>query len=177
VKRLIAIGIALVLAVVVVPAYLIFSGPHMDVQPHLRAFQAVMPPMPAGTVPVSDPLPAPLSAEGAARMTNPLSATRQNIAHGRTYYGYYCGFCHGEAGDGRGPVAESYDPAPSDLRTPKVQSLPDGRLLYASLTGVGHSSVLERVVPEEARWPIVLYVRSLGAAPAELDKATHGLAD
>ncbi len=63
-------------------------------------------------------------------------------------------------------MAESYDPEPADLRTKQVQSLTDGKLLHASLTGVGHEPVLQRVVPEEARWPIVLYVRSLAASPA-----------
>lgn len=165
-KRLIAAAVVVALVGCVV-LYLMFSGPRMTVQPHVRAYQLAIPGAPAGAVPVSDPLPPPLTPERAAAMTNPLPATAENVERGRTYYGYYCAFCHGTAGDGRGPVAESYDPEPSDLRTPKVQSLPDGRLLYASLTGVGHAPVLERVVPEEARWPIVLYVRQLGAGAVQ----------
>ena len=165
-KLLIATGLAFALAAAAVSAYLVFSGPRMKVQPHMKAYQAVMPPTPAGAVPVSDPLPSPLTPESAAAMTNPLSATAENAERGRTYYGYYCVACHGEAGDGRGPVAESYDPAPSDLRTETVQSLPDGQLLHVSLTGVGHAPVLERVVPEDTRWLIVLYVRHLGADAA-----------
>jgi len=164
VKFLIAAGMAFVLGVCALCWWLVFSGPRMKIQTHVRAFQAVMPPTPAGAVPVSDPLPARLTAQRAARMTNPLKPTPANIAKGKTYYSYYCVFCHGEAGDGRGPVAESYDPEPADLRTKAVQSLTDGKLLYASLTGVGHEPVLERVVPEKARWPIVLYVRSLAPA-------------
>jgi len=166
VKLLIAAGTVLGLGVLALCCWLVFSGPRMAEQPNLRAFQAVVPPTPPGAVPVSDPLPARLTAERAARMTNPLKPTPANIAKGKTYYSYYCIFCHGDAGDGNGPVAESYDPEPADLRTKAVQSLTDGKLLNASLTGVGHEPVLQRVVPEEARWPIVLYVRSLAASPA-----------
>jgi mono/diheme cytochrome c family protein len=162
----IAIGAALALGGMGTALYLLFNGPHMLVQEHVRAYQKAMPPTPAGVVAVSEPFPPPLTAEAAAGMRNPLAPTPENVEHGRTYYGYYCIFCHGRAGDGRGPVGESYDPQPADLRTRRVQSLPDGQLLRASLTGVGHEPVLERVVPEEARWPIVLYVRQLGAAPA-----------
>lgn len=165
-KLLIAAGTVLGLGVLALCCWLVFSGPRMAEQPNLRAFQAVVPPTPPGAVPVSDPLPARLTAERAARMTNPLKPTPANIAKGKTYYSYYCIFCHGDAGDGNGPVAESYDPEPADLRTKAVQSLTDGKLLNASLTGVGHEPVLQRVVPEEARWPIVLYVRSLAASPA-----------
>lgn len=164
-KRLIAAAVLAALAACVV-FYLMFVGPRMKVQPHVLTYQLAMPGTPAGAVPVADPFPAPLTAEGAAAMINPLPPTAQNVERGRIYYGYYCAFCHGAAGDGRGPVAESYDPEPPDLRAPAVQSLPDGRLLYVSLTGVGHSPVLERVVPEDARWPIVLYVRHIGTAAA-----------
>jgi mono/diheme cytochrome c family protein len=146
-----------------VALYLLFNGPRMKVQEHVLAYQKQMPPTPAGVLPVSDPYPPPLTADSAAPMTNPLKPTAENTAHGRTYYGYYCAFCHGQAGDGNGPVGESYDPPPADLRAAEVQSLGDGALLRASLTGLGHEPVLERVVPEEARWPIVLYVRSLAA--------------
>ncbi len=112
VKLLIAAGMAFVLGVCALCWWLVFSGPRMKVQAHVRAFQAVMPPTPAGAVPVGDPLPAPLTAESTAAMTNPLAPTPKNVARGKTYYSYYCVFCHGEAGDGRGPVGESYDPAP-----------------------------------------------------------------
>ena len=176
VKLLIAAGMAFVLGVCALCWWLVFSGPRMKVQAHVRAFQAVMPPTPAGAVPVGDPLPAPLTAESTAAMTNPLAPTPKNVARGKTYYSYYCVFCHGEAGDGRGPVGESYDPAPPDLRAPKVQSLPDGKLLLSSLTGAGHEPVLERVVPEKARWPIMLYVRSLGPSIRQVTGTTAGSA-
>jgi cytochrome c1 len=63
----------------------------------------------------------------------------ENYARGKIYYGYYCSFCHGDKGDGFGPVGYSYNPVPADLHTAKIQSMSDGELLYAMLTGTGHA--------------------------------------
>jgi hypothetical protein len=34
--------------------------------------------------------------------------------------------------------------------------------LYSMLTGTGHAPMLERIIPAEYRWYLVLYVRQLG---------------
>jgi mono/diheme cytochrome c family protein len=163
---------------------LIMTGPEMKSQPNIRAYQARVPLPPAGVVPVSAPGTAhdveptaglPSSAEAAA-LQNPLRATPENLTRGRTYYQYYCLACHGEAGDGNGPVGQSFLPPPADLRSAKLRSLKDGELLRAMFTGVGHQpeaatqarapvphepSVLEYIVLPEHRWYLVLYIRSL----------------
>jgi cytochrome c5 len=154
--------------------YLLFTGPRMRVQPNIRSFQMITPVMSANSVPVKatiEPLPA---KEDAQKMANPLDANTENIAKGKIYYGYYCGFCHGEKGDGLGPVGHSYNPVPADLRIAKVQSQSDGQLLLSMLTGIGHFPVLHRVVLPQYRWYIVLYVRQFSsqsqtARPAATD--------
>ncbi len=93
---------------------LLFIGPEMKDQPNIRAYQACVPPPPAGVVPVETVAGIPSSAEAAA-LQNPLPATPENIARGRTYYGYYCLPCHGEAADGNGPVGQSFLPHPANL--------------------------------------------------------------
>jgi mono/diheme cytochrome c family protein len=143
-----------------VVSYLLFVGPRMYDQPHVRAFQAVMPPTPAGSVPLLEPIPAIPTAEETKTLTNTLAPTAENLARGKVYYEYYCTFCHGERGDGAGPVGESYVPVPADLRTAKVQSYADGELLRAMLAGTGHDPVMNRTVHEQHRWYLVLYVRS-----------------
>jgi len=82
--------------------YTLYTGPRMKVQPHLRAFQAIMPPLPAGTATVQPPERLP-SALQAARLKNPLAASDQNLESGRIYYRYYCLFCHGESGGETAP--------------------------------------------------------------------------
>ncbi len=151
------------------------DNPHMVVQPHLRAFDAQMPHEPAGAVPI-EPSPRVPGEEQAAGLNNPLlgrgAATPTQTAWGRTYYQYYCAFCHGERGEGNGPVGESYVPRPADLRSPRIKAMSDGRLLRAMLTGAGHqvivspgvptsAPVLEYAVPPDYWWYLVLYVRQL----------------
>ncbi len=167
---LLAIPILLAAAAAVsVMGYVLYEGPRMRMQPNVRAWQAEVPPMPAGAVPASTPDASPNgkapSAEAAAGMANPVPASEESIARGKVYYQYYCVFCHGDAGDGNGPVGQSYVPKPADLRSPKVGAYADGQVLRAMLTGVGHEPVLERVVPDEHRWPLVNYVRTLAVLP------------
>ena len=145
--------------------YLLFTGPRMKEQPHIRAYQTRVPELPKGVVPVTS-APGLPSAEEAMTLTNPLAATPENLARGKTYFGYYCAFCHGASGQGDGPVGQSYVPAPTNLASARVQSCSDGQHLRAMLTGIGHAPVLERVVPPEHRWYMVLYVRTLASSSA-----------
>jgi mono/diheme cytochrome c family protein len=163
-KILLALLVAAVIGVALILLFVV--GPRMYVQPSIRAYQTRVAALPKGVVPVERRVELPSAAEAAA-LTNPLAATAENLARGKTYYGYYCAACHGAAGAGDGPVGQSYVPAPSNLVSGRVQSFTDGEILRAMLTGVGHEPVLERVVPAEHRWYTVLYVRSLGAPAAQ----------
>ncbi len=146
-----------------VVGYLLFTGPRMYVQPNIRVFQAQVPLTPPGTVPVVNPFEPLPAKDEIEKLTNPVTKTSENYARGKIYYGYYCAFCHGDKGEGFGPVGYSYNPVPADLRTAKVQSMFDGELLYLMLTGIGHAPMLERIVLPEYRWYLVLYVRQLGS--------------
>ncbi len=158
-------------AIVAVMSYVLVTGPRMRMQPNVRAYQAEVPRLPEGMVPAAAPDGAPSGkapgVQEAKSLTNPLSAGEENVARGKVYYQYYCVFCHGELGDGNGPVGDSYVPKPADVRNPKIQAYSDGEMLRAMLTGTGHEPVLERVVPPEHRWPLVLYLRSLNSPAAK----------
>ncbi|GAB7028210.1 c-type cytochrome [Geotalea toluenoxydans] len=139
----------------------LYNGPRMQIQQHLRAYQWVQPPPVDGVVPVTLPEQLP-SMEAAPAVRNPLPDTAENRQRGRVYYHYYCIFCHGNEGAGNGPVGESYMPVPADLRSKRVTRYGDGDLLRNMLLGIGHEPVLEGVVPPRHRWYLVTYVRSLG---------------
>jgi hypothetical protein len=159
-KLLIALILAPPLIFGAVFLFVLYEGPRMTVQHHIRDFQMTMPTLPAGTATVIAPvrLPSPGQASG---LRNPLQVNSQTLAAGRVYYTYYCVFCHGDTGAGDGPVGQSYVPTPADLRAPRLAGYRDGDLLRAMLAGVGHEPVLEKVVPPEHRWYLVIYVRSL----------------
>lgn len=151
-KRLLAILAGLGLAGIAgIYALVLFNGPRMRVQQHIRAFQAVLPQVPPGTVPVPN---APQRKQAALSDGDALAA-------GMVYYRYYCVFCHGERGDGTGPVGQSYQPVPANLTAGRLQEYDDRRLLNAMLTGIGHEPVLKRVVDPEHYPSLVRYVRSL----------------
>lgn len=139
----------------------LYEGPRMRTQHHLRDFQMSLPNLPPESRPVH-PLERLPSPPQAALLHNPLPGTPGNLARAGVYYRYYCVFCHGDTGAGDGPVGQSYLPRPADLR--RLRPSGDGELLRAMLTGTGHEPVLEQVVPPEHRWYLVLLLRSLAGA-------------
>lgn len=151
----------IVVAAGIVFYFVFFTTPRMRVQENIRAFEAVMPTAPPASVPLEQTAVIPDVLFHPDRLKPPLEATPDNINKGRVYYGYYCLFCHGEKGDGEGPVGLSYMPAPPDLRTEKVQTMNNTDLLRASLLGTGHEPVINRVVPPEGYAPLLLYIRTL----------------
>ena len=158
--RFFMIFIPLLLVGSAIAAYLIFTGPRMREQPSVSTYERKMPLPPPGSVPVQGNMPTAPSPADQATFKIP-TASQKKLEKGEVIYGYYCIFCHGENGSGNGPVGESYQPLPTDLRSPKVTSISDARLLKAMLTGIGHEPVLGRVVPTEYRGLLALYVRSL----------------
>lgn len=133
----------------------------MRVQPSIQPYEQKMPDAPVGTVPTRGSIDA-ITLEQSRLPRNPLPDKPVYVRNGRIFYGYYCQMCHGAVGDGNGPVGESYIPQPADLSSPQVQNLPDGQLYLRMLTGVGHEPVMIQTVPQEQRWPLVMYVRTFG---------------
>ena len=125
-------------------------------QAKITAFEAAMPQPPEGALSF-EAYPDIFSAATASRLTNPLPVTEENIARGRTYYKYYCQFCHGANGDGWAPVGESYVPVPANLSSPEVRKMSAGEIYRAMLTGTGHEPALQYIIPQEYRWHLALY--------------------
>jgi len=152
----IIVPLVIVLAVGGYVLYLMFSGPHMRVQPKILPYQALLPAEPEGIVPVAW-----MQKPNLESTRNPVADTQGTRRIGQAYYRDYCAFCHGQAGHGDGPVGRSYVPTPTDLTTLTVQGLSDSDLYRGMLTGVGHAPVLGYVVDPNAPWYIIHYVRSL----------------
>lgn len=136
---------------------LMFSGPRMRIEPKILPYQALMPALPAGMVPVAW-----RQTPNLESVRNPVADTQATRRIGQAYYRDYCAFCHGAAGHGDGPVGRSYVPTPADLTAPAVRDLSDGALARGMLTGIGHAPVLGHVVEPNAPWYIIHHVRTLG---------------
>lgn len=113
------------------------------------------------------PLEKPAPPEEYSELINPLVMDDSTIAAGNQLYQPNCASCHGEDGSGNGPVAQSLDPEPSDLRLSQAEST-DGYLFWRIAEGgIGEpfqSSMpgWKSILTDEQIWEIIIYLRSLG---------------
>jgi mono/diheme cytochrome c family protein len=86
------------------------------------------------------------------------------INRGKAVYLTFCAQCHGLNYDGQGTVGQSFHPLPTNLRSPKVQSKPDGELFKSVSYGVpgGRQPALHTTITIDDRWHVVAFVKSLG---------------
>ncbi|MEE9274583.1 MAG: ethylbenzene dehydrogenase-related protein, partial [bacterium] len=95
------------------------------------------------------------------------------VAKGKKVYEKRCGFCHGEKGDGNGPVADYLHPRPRDFtkglykfRTTRTGEIPTDEDLFRTVSlgvpGTGMPAWGEGVfrLSEAARWQVVYYIKS-----------------
>lgn len=98
---------------------------------------------------------------------NPLEPTRGNRNAGRKLYhdisNPSCAACHGEKGEGNGPLASQFDPRPRNFAcTETVQGIPDGQLHWIIKNGSpGTAMPPFGYFSDEEIWQLVLYLRQL----------------
>ena len=91
-----------------------------------------------------------------------------DASHGKIVYEHKCMLCHGEKGDGKGPVASELNPAPRDftrgvykIRTTSNRNPSDRDLFKVITNGMpGTTMPSWRVLPEKDRWDLVAYVKT-----------------
>jgi cytochrome c553 len=86
------------------------------------------------------------------------------VESGKSLYFTYCAQCHGKYHDGNGTVGQSFSPLPGDLRSGRVQSMPQGTLFKEISYGIpnGRQPALATTIEIMDRWRIIAYVKSLG---------------
>ncbi len=103
-----------------------------------------------------------VSEEDAARK-NPVRFTEVMVGRGKKIYLTQCALCHGDAGDGKGELAQEMELSPPDFTKPEVLKKRTDGELYA-IIGIG-----SEVMPSQAkrmtdrhRWQIVNFLRAVG---------------
>ncbi len=138
-----------------------YRGP--EIQPYAMAPRVT----PADTLPVHGGEP-PMSLEMATiKMHNPLQPTPENLVKGRQQFNTYCAPCHGETGQGNGPVAHLLAKPPKNLVTGTSTALPDGYIYGTIRDGNLAMPSYAEEMPAEQRWQVVMYIRSLQSAAAK----------
>lgn len=132
--------------------------------PAIKPYENPIPVMAAGSMPINGGE-ALYRAVAADEIAAPFPlAEPAAIASGKTAYQYYCIHCHGKNFDGYGTVGQSFAPPPGDLRSAKVQSMPEGLLFKEISYGIpdGRQPALDTTVAVNDRWHAIAYIKSLG---------------
>jgi mono/diheme cytochrome c family protein len=97
----------------------------------------------------------------AAVLVNELPASKENIERGERMYGIYCMQCHGEKGDGQGPlyVNKKYTYPPASLLSEKMMPASDGDIYHVITVGHGIMAEHGSMIKPDDRWKIAMYIK------------------
>ena len=132
----------------------------MEIQPSFSVQEKPLP-VPARSIPVDGPAFIP----NMGAPTNPVPADDVSISRGKTLFSINCVMCHGETGEGNGPVSGLIANKPANLTSIITQSKTDGTLFMTITNGVESKMppMVENFTVRD-RWDLVNYIRTLEAA-------------
>ena len=104
-------------------------------------------------------------------LRNPYVYTKANLEEGQVLFTRYCQHCHGENGDGQGPVGQKFKGVPN-YSTGAYKTMNDGHIYHVIEWGKNRMMPHGSQVNPEERWKIAMYVHVLqiGNNPADLPK-------
>ena len=88
---------------------------------------------------------------------------RTSLERGRQVYRANCLVCHGVPGGEQSTIAAGLNPPVPDLAEPETQARTDGELYFLVSGGVRLTGMpgFSRSLPEETRWAVVGFLRTL----------------
>jgi mono/diheme cytochrome c family protein len=94
-------------------------------------------------------------------LRNPLTYSDENVQAGKIIYDRYCLLCHGQSGDGQGPIFVSglYPFPPASLINDKMKNKPDGEMYHQITLGWGIMGEYGTLTRPEDRWKVIGYIR------------------
>lgn len=96
----------------------------------------------------------------AKAMKNPLKADAASLKKGQDLYKANCATCHGNTGEGDGPMAKKLKTKPASIKT-AIKGQTDGELFWKISEGKPPMPPFKSSLKEADRWAIVNYIRSL----------------
>ena len=116
-----------------------------------------------------------------ASLSNPLNLNASNLDAGEQLFQssaepLACAECHGEKGDGNGPMASMFQPAPRNFTcSENIAALPDGQIFWIIKNGsIGTSMPAFNKLTDDQIWQLTLYIRSLEVKPAKMETKVSG---
>jgi mono/diheme cytochrome c family protein len=108
---------------------------------------------------------------------NPLMSSRENINAGEELFQdsaepVACAQCHGKRGNGNGPMAKMFNPAPRDFTCAQTMAaIPDGQLYWIIKSGsIGTSMPAFNKLNDDQIWQLVSYLREFSREAQKLTK-------
>ncbi|MDE3741082.1 c-type cytochrome [Maribacter polysaccharolyticus] len=97
----------------------------------------------------------------ADKIINPLKGNTSATESGKRTFKMLCVVCHGAKGKGNGIGGSGLTPKPSDLTSTSVQNQTDGAIYWKLTKGRPPMASYETAIPENKRWEIINYIRTL----------------
>lgn len=97
----------------------------------------------------------------AATLINPIEDSPENVERGKRMFGIYCISCHGEKGDGQGPlyVNKKYNYPPASLISEKMLANPEADIYHVITVGHGIMAEHGSMIQSDDRWKIAMYIK------------------
>jgi mono/diheme cytochrome c family protein len=97
--------------------------------------------------------------------TQPIPANANSLQRGQILFNENCALCHGQSGEGNGPISgflvAGGSPQPFNLTSSEVQSLSDQQIFVVISNGFGTMPTLRENLTVSERWDVVNWVRTL----------------
>ena len=133
----------------------------MEIQPSYKQMENPLP-VPQSSIPIEGAVIIP----GMGLPENPVPGDEASIVRGKELFAIHCQMCHGQTGEGTGPVAAFLIKfKPANLTTDIVQAKSDGSIFMTITNGLdGRMPPLNENLTVSERWDVVNFVRTLKAA-------------
>jgi mono/diheme cytochrome c family protein len=112
-----------------------------------------------------------------SKLRNPIPADPGSLATGKQIFAAQCETCHGAGGKGDGASAHLLDVSPADLTSPRVTQQSDGSLFWKVSHGLRPMPTFSKLIPDDARWNVINYIRTLPTAAPVAPAAQPAIPD
>lgn len=93
-------------------------------------------------------------------LEDPYVETQASLARGEYLYKGFCLSCHGETGEGDGPITAKKFPAPPSFKSTRVQSFNKARIYHVITAGFGDMPEHGSQLTIQDRWYLAQYVKT-----------------
>lgn len=93
---------------------------------------------------------------------NVIPADEVSVQRGEILFSIYCAMCHGDSGQGGGPLAQYYEERPlRSLSSSSIVAQFDGQLFQTITEGYSRMPPQAEALSPRERWDVINYMRTL----------------